>query len=102
MNFTKEQFEKAFAEFQAFGPRRRVPIEERWREVLPDIDPSEFASLQAQCQEIESYALGLAEQVREKQITSETGMQQLGQKHPFLTPERLGHTWSQAVYFSLK
>ena len=54
MNFTKEQFEKAFAEFQAFGPRRRVPIEERWREVLPDIDPSEFASLQAQCQEIES------------------------------------------------
>lgn len=28
VNVTPEQFDRAFTEFQLFGPRRRIPIEE--------------------------------------------------------------------------
>jgi len=102
MNVTPEQFNKAFAEFQQFGPRRRIPVEERWREVLPDIDPKEFAGLQAQCKDIEAFALTLAEQVRDKKIADGSARTQLVQKYPFLKQERLDHIWSQAMYFSYK
>jgi hypothetical protein len=102
VNITSEQFDKAFSEFQQFGPRRRIPVEERWREVLPDVTPDEFAALQAQCKEIEAFALTLAEQVRDKKVSDEIAQRQLIQKYPFLSPERLDHTWSQAMYFSFK
>jgi hypothetical protein len=102
MNITPEQFDKAFAEFQQFGPRRRIPVEERWREILPDVDPNEFTGLQAQCKEIEAFALTLAEQVRDKKLSDEIARKQLAQKYPFLKQGLLDHTWSQAMYFSFK
>jgi hypothetical protein len=102
MNITPEQFDKAFAEFQQFGPRRRIPIEERWSEVLPEIDSCEFATMQAQCKEIEAFAVSLAEQVRDKKMSDDAARMQLAQKYPFLKSARLDHTWSQAMYFSFK
>jgi hypothetical protein len=102
MNITKEQFDRAFTEFQLFGPRRRTPIEKRWRKILPDVDPAQFAEIKAQCKEIETFALSLAEQVRNKQISNEIALKQFAKQYPVLTGDRLGHTWSQAIYFSLK
>lgn len=102
MNITPEQFDKAFAEFQQFGPRRRIPIEERWREILPEVAPTELSGLKAECKEIEAFALSLAEQVRDKKTSDSAAKQQLAQKYPFLKQERLDHTWSQAMYYSFK
>lgn len=102
MKVTPEQFNKAFAEFQQFGPRRRIPIEERWREVLLGIDPMEFAGLLSQCKDIEAFALTLAEQVRDKKLADVSARTQLAEKYPFLTQGHLDHTWSQAMYFSFK
>ena len=102
MNITPEQFDKAFAEFQQFGPRRRIPIEERWFEILPEVDSAKFSELQAECKEIEAFALSLAEQVRDKKMCDAEAKKQLAQKYPFLKQERLDHTWSQAMYYSFK
>ena len=102
MNLTPEQFDKAFAEFQQFGPRRRVPIEERWREILPEVAPAEFEDLKAECKEIEAFAISLAEQVRDKKMADVVAKGQLAQKYPDLKQARLDHTWSQAMYFSFK
>jgi len=102
MILTNEQFDKAFAEFQAFGPRRRISIEERWLEVLPEINPSQYSDLKRQCAEIEALALSLAVQVRDKRIPEAIGQKQLAQKYPSLTDDRRGQTWSQALYFSIK
>ena len=66
MNVTPEQFDKAFAEFQQFGPRRRIPIEERWLEILPEVDSEKFSELQAECKEIESFC-PLARRAGERQ-----------------------------------
>jgi hypothetical protein len=102
MNITSEQFDRAFAEFQQFGPRRRIPIEERWREILPEVAPSEFSDLNAECKKIEAFALSLAEQVRDKKMADVVAKEQLAQKYPDLKKARLDHTWSQAMYFSFK
>lgn len=102
MNVTPEQFDKAFAEFQQFGPRRRIPVEERWREMLPEVTLTEFSKLQAECKKIEASALLLAEQVRDKKMADAEAKRQLAQKYPFLTQARLDHTWSQAMYYSFK
>jgi hypothetical protein len=53
VSIESEKFNKAFAEFQLFGPPRRIPIEEGWREALPSVDPLEFAALEAKCKEIQ-------------------------------------------------
>lgn len=102
MNVTPEQFEKAFAEFQQFGPRRRIPIEERWPEILPEVAPTEFLELLAECKGIEAFALSLAEKVRDKKMADAEAKKQLAQKYPFLNQGRLDHTWSQAMYYSFK
>lgn len=102
MSITPEQFDRAFAEFQLFGPRRCFPIEERWREVLPDVESSELVTLRAQCEKIEALAFDLAEQVINKQIHEEAARLLIMQQYPFLTRERLDQTWSQAMHFALK
>jgi hypothetical protein len=102
MEITNDQFDRAFAEFQEFGPRRRIRVEDRWGEVLFDVDWRDFPALRARCEEIESFALGLADQVRDEEMTDDAARQQLAETYPFLTRERLARTWSQAIYFSMK
>src|SRR5262245_48583928 len=102
MDITDDQFDRAFAEFQEFGPRRAIRVEERWREILFDVEWRDFPALRARCEEIESVAVGLAEQVRDSQMTEDMARLQLAQTYPFLTPDRLARTWSQAMYFAMK
>ena len=102
MSVTPEQFDKAFAELQQFGPRRRIPIEERWLEILPEVDPVEFSKLKAECNEIEAFAFSLADQVRDEKMVAAEAKKQLAQKYLFLKRERLAVTWNQAMYYSSK
>lgn len=102
MSFTDEQFDRAFAEFQEFGPVRSIPVERRWRDSLRDVDPCEHPALRARCEEIEAFALELAEKVRDGRMTDGAAIGKLAETYPYLTSERLSRTWSQAMYFSLK
>ena len=102
MSFTDDQFDRAFAEFQEFGPRRRIRVEDRWRDGLRDVPTEEFAALRMRCEEIERFAVGLAEQVRDGKSVENEARRQLAQTYPFLTPERLARTWNQARYFAIK
>lgn len=70
MKITPDQFNRAFAEFQVFGPRRRISIEKRWREIFPDADFEELFNLKSQFERIEEFALKLAEQVKENLIAN--------------------------------
>jgi hypothetical protein len=69
---------------------------------LPEVGALKFAELKAECKEIEAFALSLAEQVRDKGLADGKGKKQLGRKYPFLKPERLSQTWSQAIRYSLQ
>jgi hypothetical protein len=100
VKITDEQFERAFAIFQEFG-LRDIPVEERW-DRLRDVQPTEFTALRTRCEEIEHFAVGLAEKVRAGEITDETARCQLAEMYPFLAHERLARTWSQAIYFTMK
>ena len=100
--FSNDQFNRAFAEFQEFGPQRRIPVEQRWRDNLQDINPAEFETLRTRCAEIETFAFGLVKQVESGKLKEDAARRQLAQTYPFLTAERVAHTWSQAVYFSSK
>jgi hypothetical protein len=102
MSVSDQQFEKALAEFQQFGPRRRIPVEERWRETMPEISAEEFPILRARCDAIESDALSLALQVRGGRLSDALARDQFAQLHPSLSEERLGRTWSQAMYFAMR
>lgn len=102
MSVTAQQLDKAFEEFQQFGPRRRIPVEERWREILPDVSPTEYPGLLAQCKDIETVALSLAEQVRNSKLDDLAARQMLTQRFPSLTQARQDHTWSQAMYFAFR
>lgn len=102
MEITNDQFDRAFAEFQEFGPRRGIRVEDRWREILFDVEWRDFPALRERCEEIESFALGLAELVRDEQMSDEAARRQLAQTYPFLTPERLARTWSQAMHFAIR
>lgn len=102
MNVTPEQFDQALAEFQPFGPRRRLPIAERWREILPEVDSAKFPGLQVEGKEIEAFALALAEQVGDKRLADAEAKRQLAKKYPLLKQGRSDHPWSQAIYYSFK
>jgi len=97
-----EEFERAFAEFQQFGPRRRIPIEQRWRELLPGFPPDLAPKFLALCNEIESFATAIARQVVYGDLMEEAASKQISDKFPFLTSEQLRRTLSQALYFAAK
>lgn len=95
-------FNRALAVFQAFGPDRAVPVEERWTRELPSISPSQHAGLRARCEEIEAVAAELAGRVLDGDLGQDSGRDELARRFPVLNPDRLSHTWSQALYFAAK
>lgn len=97
-----EEFARAFAEFQQFGPRRRDPIEQRLREILPELPPDRIAKLLAFCKEIESFAVDVAGQVVYGDLTENAASKQISDRFPFLTAAQLRRTLSQALYFAAK
>jgi hypothetical protein len=102
MEISKDQFDRAFAEFQETGPRREIRIEDRWREIMFDVHWRDYAAIRERCEQIEGFAFGLAKQVRDQQKTNDQARDELAQAYPFLTSERLARTWSQAMSFAMK
>jgi hypothetical protein len=97
---TNAQLNRALAVFQQFGPERSTPVEERWSRELPELPLAAYPDLLARCEEIEAAAAALAGQVREGTLGQDAGKVELSRQFPFLDPERLAHTWSQALYFA--
>ena len=102
LGLSNDEFEKAFSEFQQFGPRRRLPIEQRWQEILPDVPPASIPKLLAHCKEIEAFATGVAGQVVCGGIAEDAASKQISDRFPFLTATQLRRTLSQALYFAAK
>jgi len=99
---TNAQLNRALAVFQQFGPERATPVEERWSRELPELPLAEHPALLARCEEIEAAAATLAGQVREGTLGQDAGKAELGRQFPFLDPERLAQTWSQALYYAAR
>jgi len=102
MDIEPEVFNKVLAEFQSFGPRRRIPIRERWKELLPKLGVLELDALEKQCKIIEVFALELAEQVRNNSISESSAQKQIKNSFSMLDQERLEQTWNQAMYFTAR
>ena len=101
MELNDDQFNNALEIFQEFGPRRRIPVQERWAEVFRDATIEDFQRWRSVCREIESFALGVAVQVRDSLLDKDTAIRQIGERFPRLSRDRVGHTYSQAMYFSM-
>ena len=102
MPFTDAELNRALAEWQEFGPRRRIPVEQRWPELFPQASPDDFAEARLRCQEIESFAVDLAGQVLKNRLSAHEAFRTLCRQYPHLTEESLDRTWSQAMYFASK
>jgi hypothetical protein len=94
MDLTAEQFNRLFSIQQLSS---RLPVEDRWRAALPNIDPSTFAALKARCIDIQDFAYALAGQAREKGLSSETVRQELAREYPFLDAESLRWAINRAM-----
>jgi len=101
MKLTDDQFNNALEIFQEFGPRRRIPVHERWSEVFRTATVEDFQEWESACREIEAFALGVALQVRDRVLEKDTAIRQLSERFPRLSRDRVGHTYSQAMYFSM-
>ena len=102
MPLNDADFDRAFAEWQEFGPQRRIPVEQRWPALLPRASSDDFDDARRRCQEIESFAYDLADQVLSKTLNDKDAFQRFSSHYSSLTAERLNRTWSQAMYFASK
>jgi hypothetical protein len=98
---TDDQFNKALEIFQEFGPRRRIPVHERWAEVFRTATVEDFQEWQSACRDIEAFALRVALQVRDNLLDKDSAIRQISEQFPRLSRDRVGHAYSQAIYFSL-
>jgi hypothetical protein len=101
-NFGEDEFEKAFAEFQRFGPRSRIPIETRWREMFPQYSAARLEEMLILCNEIQSFAIEIAPNVVYSGLADDVALIQISEKFPFLTADQARRTLSQACYFAAK
>jgi hypothetical protein len=101
MNLTDDQFNKALEIFQEFGPRRRIPVQKRWAEVFSTATVEDFEEWQLVFRDIEAFALKAALQVRDRLLDGDSAIRQIAERFPRLSRDRVSHTYSQAVYFSM-
>jgi ribosomal 50S subunit-associated protein YjgA (DUF615 family) len=101
MNLTDDQFNKALEIFQEFGPRRRIPVQKRWSEVFRTATIEDFEEWQLVFRDIEAFALKAALQVRDRLLDGDSAIRQISERFPRLSRDRVSHTYSQAVYFSM-
>ncbi len=92
-------FDRAFEIWQAFGLEMQRPIGERWAEMLPTLDPADYAA-EARIRAIELTALGLASAMIDGRLAEDEGRRRLRDAHPDLTDERRARIWNQARYFA--
>lgn len=102
MKIDDHTFNEALGVFQEFGPKRAIPRDERLHACFPSLSDDQIADLIEQFEGIESFAYGVAEQVRDKVIEQSDGQARLASQFPRLDADRLARTFSQAMYFSIK
>jgi len=101
MELTNEQFNKVLEIFQEFGPRRRIPVHERWAESFRGASVEDFQAWESACRDIEVFALRVAVQVRDNLVDKDTAIRQISERFPRLSSSSIARTYSQAMYFSL-
>lgn len=86
---TPDQFDRAYDEYGKFGPRNSIPIEERWPEVIPDVNRENYAALKALCDAIRWTTARWAEEIRCGRVADDeywSGLKlMIATKYPFLT-----------------
>jgi hypothetical protein len=102
MKISDDQFNEALEIFQEFGPRRGIPILQRWSEIFPSATSEDFQEWQSRCREVEAFALRIALLVRDNRLDKDSAIRQISERFPSLSRDRVGHTYSQAMYFSLR
>ena len=102
MPVAPDLFDRAFDVWQAFGPERGRPAEDRWAEALPDLDPADYAAVAERIRAIERRALDAAYQAAGGPANEAAARRQLRDAFPDLTDDRHGRLWSQARYFAMK
>jgi hypothetical protein len=102
VNLTNDEFNRVLEIFQEFGTRRRIPVHQRWAEAFPKATEADLREWETFCRQIEEFALGVAEQVRDGALVKDAAIQQISERFSRLNHDRLGHTYSQALYFSMK
>jgi hypothetical protein len=101
-DLTDAGLNRALEIFQEFGPRRAIPVEGRWAEAFPKSGAEDHKEWKRLFEEIESFAYDLAEQVRDHRLDRDEAKRQIAERFPRLSSDRVGHTYSQAMYFSSK
>jgi len=101
MKLTDDQFNKALDIFQEFGPRWCIPVHERWAEIFRAATSEDFQTWPFARRDIEAFALSSALQVRYNLLDKDSAICQIAGQFPRLSRERVGHTYSRAMYFSL-
>jgi hypothetical protein len=102
MKLNDEQFNKALEIFQEFGPRMRIPVHQRWQEAFPDVAPNDMPEWETIFGEIEEFAYGVAEQVRDNGLDEGIAVHRIAERFPRLSDDRVKHTYNQARYFAMK
>jgi hypothetical protein len=95
-------FNEILAVFQEFGPRRAVPVEDRWRERYPSASPKQLDAWARRCRQIEKVAWSLADKVLSGHLDEGRAKAELGRRFPELDADTLGRTHAQAMYFASK
>jgi len=96
------RYNKALSIFQEFGPRRGLPVRQRWQEAFPKVTPHVMYEWESQFTELERFALDLATKVWNQALDANIAIQLIAERFPMLNKDRLGATYSQAMYFAIK
>ena len=97
---SSEQFDRAFEEYRQWGPRASVPIEERWPEAIPDVDPSKYPALKAKCHEITWTVVRWDDDVKCGRLLDEDNVvkRMVAIRYPYLTPRHQTSVRSYASF----
>jgi len=101
MTLFDDRFNHALEIFQEFGPRRRIPVQERWREAFPEAAARDFVEWERAFREIEAFAYDLAVQVRDQGLGESAAVRRIAEQFPRMSRERVMKTFSQARYFAM-
>ena len=101
MKLTDRQANRMLAIFHEFGPRRRIPVRERWAQVFPDATPDDMQEWETHCEEIEHFAYGLAERVRDEGLDEDVARAQISERVPHLSHESVAETYNKARYYAV-
>ena len=97
-----DRYNEALKIFQEFGPRRSLPIRERWREAFPQVPPDVMDEWETEFKKLEEFAYDLAAKVQNSELDDSDAYRMLAERFRWLDRDRLDKTYSQAAYFVRK